>query len=245
MERSGAASFLVADFIGFERYAHLRPVLLAGGDAAVREPWRVARSYLHDAFGAGLPAGEQPAGAAHAEKVRLLDLMLERRLHTIETSSCGRLFDAVASLIGLRHAVSFEGQAAMQLEAIAVPDDTSRYEFAVQDRYPVQIDFRPMVRQIVAEARRGERAGCIAARFHNTLVAALAQVCRRMREELGLSRVCLSGGCFQNARLLRGCLDTLRSDRFEVYFQRHVPANDGGISLGQAAIACALVTLVS
>jgi len=235
--------FLAADLAGFDRCARLRPILLAGGDAGVREPWRVARSYLLDTFGA-IPATAITRNMAPAERVRIIDTMLTRRVNTIPTSSAGRLFDAVASLIGLRHSVSFEGQAAMMLEAAAdasssLPADP--YEFAIAGADPAEIDLRPMIRQIVADGERRSPQAEIAARFHATLVAAIAAVCRRMRDQLNLNRVCLSGGCFQNARLLAGCLDTLRSDGFEVFSHTQVPANDGGIALGQAAIACELL----
>jgi hydrogenase maturation protein HypF len=253
--------FLVADLAGFERYAHLRPVLLAGGDAAVREPWRLARGYLHDAFGDTLGDrfdGQRFDSAIResvsckpvaGERIRLIDAMLDKRIHTMETSSCGRLFDAVASLIGLRHFVSFEGQAAMALEAIAESAEDwneARYDFEIDGftiagQNPAQVDMRPMVRQIVADIERARPAGVIAGRFHNTLIAVASDVCRRMRNDFGLSRVCLSGGCFQNLRLLRGCVEALRAENFEVFFHRQIPANDGGIALGQAAIACELV----
>ena len=235
--------FLATDYLGFDRYARLRPVLLAGGDAGVREPWRVARACLLDAYGA-IPAGAPWNAMAAPERLRIVDAMLERKVNAIPTSSAGRLFDAVASLIGLRHAVSFEGQAAMMLEAAAdawpSPADPP-YDFALAGKTPVEVDLRPMIRQIVEGAQHGEPQARIAARFHTTLVAVIASVCRRMRNELALTRVCLSGGCFQNARLLSGCLRALGGDGFEVFSQRAVPANDGGISLGQAAIACAIL----
>ncbi|HEV2276986.1 MAG TPA: carbamoyltransferase HypF, partial [Acidobacteriaceae bacterium] len=156
----------------------------------------------------------------------------------------GRLFDAVASLIGLRHSVSFEGQAAMMLEAAA--DAWSGralepYDFAVSGASPADLDLRPMIRQIVDEVQHGETQQAIAARFHVTMVAVIVEVCRQMRSALQLDRVCLSGGCFQNALLLEGCLRALREQGFAVFFPRIVPANDGGISLGQAAIACELL----
>ena len=117
-------------------------------------------------------------------------------------------------------------------------DAEPSYEFALIGAGPGEIDLRPMVRQIVEGIERGEDWRRIAARFHTTLVQLIAVVCRRMREHLGLVQVCLSGGCFQNARLLEGCVTTLRADGFEVFTQAQVPANDGGISLGQAAVAC-------
>jgi hydrogenase maturation protein HypF len=232
--------FLAADYLSFDRFARLRPVLLAGGDSGVREPWRVAHSYLLDTYGA-IPGDPRWAQIAPPERLRVIDTMLQRRVNTIPTSSAGRLFDAVASLIGLRHTVSFEGQAAMMLEAAADASSgpsNDPYDFALIGASPVDVDLRPMIRRIVADIECNEPQTHIAIRFHNTLVAVIAAVCRRMRSELQLSRVCLSGGCFQNALLLSGCLETLRNDGFEVFSQREIPANDGGISLGQAAIAC-------
>jgi len=229
--------FMVAGLGGFERMGHLRYVQLAGGDAAVREPWRVARSYLRDAFGAEIPASA--AAPVTAEQMRVVDAMLERGLNAAATSSCGRLFDAAASLIGLRHVVTFEGQAAMALEAVADDERRERYEFEISSEG--EIDLRWMVRQIVREVEQGMAAGRIAARFHNTLVQVVVELCRRMSNLRGLKRVCLSGGCFQNLRLLRGCVDELRNDGFEVYYQRLLPANDGGIALGQAAVGCEII----
>lgn len=232
--------FLVAGYTGFERYARLRPVLLAGGDSGIREPWRVARSCLLDAFGDSMLSDGRWSAMASPDKVRVIDAMLQRRVSTIPTSSAGRLFDAVASLIGLRHSVSFEGQAAMLLEAAAEMDPSylPPYEFALTGGGPVEIDLRPMIREIVAELDGKRPVSQIARRFHGTMVEIVSAVCGRMRNELELNRVCLSGGCFQNALLLTGCLEALRETGFEVFFQREVPANDGGISLGQAAVGC-------
>jgi hydrogenase maturation protein HypF len=239
--------FLVASLVAFERHAHLRKILLPGGDAAVREPWRLARSYLLDGFDAAIPAGLESSQFAPEAQVRMVDTMLLRQINTIPTSSCGRLFDAVASLLGLRHTVSFEGQAAMELEALA---DTApeaplpAYAFELTGSQPMEIDVRPMIRQIVEEIVEALEPAAsqarIAARFHATLIAIVDEVCGRLRAALGLKQVCLSGGCFQNLRLLRGCVAALRAQGFEVFVQQQVPANDGGISLGQAAIACAL-----
>jgi len=239
--------FLAADYLGFDRFARLRPVLLPGGDAGVREPWRIARSYLLDTLGS-IPSGPPWDQMAALERLRVMDAMLRRRVNAIPTSSAGRLFDAVASLIGLRHNVSFEGQAAMMLEAAAQefsPATAPPYDFtfAEPDRPDAagEADFRPMIRRILEDLARGDSRPRIAARFHATLVAAIAAVCRRMRADLGLDRVCLSGGCFQNALLLQGCVKTLHGEGFEVFTHHEVPANDGGISLGQAAIACEIL----
>ena len=232
--------FLAADYLGFDRYARLRPVLLPGGDSGVREPWRVARSYLFDTLRA-IPEHPRWTAMAAPERLRIVDTMLAKRINTIPTSSAGRLFDAVASLIGLRHSVSFEGQAAMMLEAAADAwsgPSPHAYDFTIASASPTDVDLRPMIHQIVAELEVDTPASRIAARFHSTLVAVISEVCRRMRAELQLNRVCLSGGCFQNAVLLEGCLETLHTEGFEVFCHREVPTNDGGISLGQAAIAC-------
>ena len=229
--------FLAADYLSFERYARLRPVLLAGGDFGVREPWRVARSYLMDAYEGAIP---NIGPMASPERVRIVDTMLRRRIHTIPTSSAGRLFDAVASLIGLRHTVSFEGQAAMMLEAAAGEASGSRedlYPWRIAGANPVEIDLRPTVARIVEDVQRGISQALMAARFHRTLAAVIAAICCQMRSELQFNRVCLSGGCFQNALLLTASMEILRSENFDVFVQHKVPANDGGISLGQAAIA--------
>jgi hydrogenase maturation protein HypF len=232
--------FLITERSRFERYAHLRNISLAGGDLAVREPWRAARSYVLDAFDNVALREVGWHNSIPSAKVRMLDALLEKRIHIFETSSCGRLFDAVASLVGLHQTVSYEGQAAAALEAIA-DSSSEAYEFAIAGTRPAQVDMRPTVRQIVEERQGGVPVSAIAARFHNTLVEVVGEVCVRMRQQTGLTRVCLSGGCFQNARLLGGCVHRLRSDAFEVFFQQQVPANDGGIALGQAAIASALL----
>lgn len=228
--------FLIADLVEFERFAHLRTTSIAGGDAAVRAPWRAARAYLFDAFDRNIPPSLSWHNSIPEASVRMLDTLLTGNLQTFQTSSCGRLFDAVASLLNLRQVVSFEGQAAMALEEIA---DSAEgfYDFAIEGRGSCQVDMRPMIRQIINDVERKVTAGTIAARFHNTLIAVIVDVCVRMRMETDLARVCLSGGCFQNARLLEGSVRALRSCGFEVFFPQQVPCNDGGISLGQAAIA--------
>ena len=216
--------FFAGGYAGFERRAHFRYVALPGGDAAIRAPWRMAASYRMDTFGADVLV--EP-------RERIVGQMIERKINTVQTSSCGRLFDAVASMIGLRHEVNFEGQAAIELEMIA--------DEAVEDAYPFAfegecIDFRPAIERIA-----GETAGksAIAARFHNTVAAVMVETCLRIRSESGLRRVCLSGGTFQNVLLVSRAAAGLRRNGFEVFLHSRVPPNDGGIALGQAAIAAA------
>jgi hydrogenase maturation protein HypF len=227
--------FLVAGYDGFERRAHLRYVPLAGGDAAVREPWRPALSYLADTFG---PAAEFPELALWREvpesRRKLVRSMLAHGVNTVETSSCGRLFDAVASLIGLRQQTNFEGQAAIELETIAAEGITGSYPFALESG---DVDFRPAIERIVADVRAGVPPPAIAARFHHAVAETIVEVCRRVRAEEKLNRVCLSGGTFQNMKLLARTLAGLRKLEFEVFIHAQVPPNDGGIALGQAVIA--------
>jgi hydrogenase maturation protein HypF len=230
--------FLVADFAGFERCAHLRYVPLPGGDAAVRQPWRMALSYLRDTFGADpLPESLSFLRNVPDKQVSLVDAMIARRIQTVDTSSCGRLFDAVAALVGLGAQVCFEGQAAIALESAAAAGIGERYAFGIEDVQPMEIDMRPAVQEIVRDLSIGRDIGHVSACFHNTVAAAAVEVCNRLRRRNGLNRVCLSGGVFQNVYLLEQTVRGLYSHAFEVYLHAAVPPNDGGIALGQAVIA--------
>jgi hydrogenase maturation protein HypF len=230
--------FLVADFAGFERRAQFRYVSMAGGDAAIRQPWRMALSYLRDTFGQNSPLPVLPGLQSIPEKQRrVVDTMLSRGINTIATSSCGRLFDAVASLANLRQEVNFEGQAAIELEMIAQANVEQQYPFHVNAGEPAQIDMRPMINHIVEDVLRSKPPGYIAACFHNTVAAAIVDVCRLIRRSDPLKRVCLSGGSFQNAYLLKRTVEGLQLADFEVHLHALVPPNDGGIALGQAVIA--------
>jgi hydrogenase maturation protein HypF len=231
--RIWGGEFFTGGYRDFRRRAHFRYVPLAGGDTAVREPWRAALSYLVATFGY-VPDGI--LDAIPAERVRAVRSMMETGFNTVETSSCGRLFDAVAAIVGLRREINFEGQAAIELEQVADPAETGRYDFAMRTGNAWELDFRPTIAAIVGE-RSVETAS---ARFHNTVACAIAETCKRLREESGLGRVCLSGGTFQNVRLLRSTCTLLRAAGFEVYLHAKVPPNDGGIALGQAAIAASL-----
>jgi hydrogenase maturation protein HypF len=228
--------FLVADFAGFERRAHLRYVPMPGGDAAVRQPWRMARSYCRDVFGAQIPALEC-FRAVPERQLALLDKMIAQQIQTVETSSCGRLFDAVAALIGLATEVTFEGQAAIALETAALAGIDDRYPFEIQAGEPSTLDMRPTLIDVVADLARGRPAGEISARFHNTLSAAIAELCSRIEVSDSLNQVCLSGGTFQNVYLLERTAIELERRGLDVFLHATVPANDGGIALGQAVIA--------
>lgn len=230
--------FLIADLAGFERRAHLRYVPLPGADAAVRQPWRMALSYLRDTFGDWHPL--DPIALFHRipqKEIALVNTMVARRIHAPETSSCGRLFDAVAAMLGLGDRVSFEGQAAIALENAATPGIEDRYEFSIDDAEPMRIDMRPTIKGIARDIAMEKSASHISACFHNTMAAVISEVCLRLRRMEGLNRVCLSGGVFQNMVLLGRSVALLRHNGFEVFIHQQVPPNDGGISLGQAVIA--------
>jgi hydrogenase maturation protein HypF len=228
--------FLVGDYSRFRRAAHLRYVGMPGGDQAIREPWRMALAYLMDAGRAENPLSNRvPDGA-----LRAVRQMLERGVRVVPTSSMGRLFDAVASLVGVRDRVSFEGQAAMELEWLAtdIPSD-GVYDFDWEN--PVAdtwiVDTRPTIRGVVKDIAKGVSPQRIARHFHSTVVAMIAAVCERLRSALGLQVVTLSGGVFMNVLLLGEVRDKLKSLGFRVYSHHLVPPNDGGLSLGQLAIA--------
>jgi hydrogenase maturation protein HypF len=235
--------FLLADFAGFERRAHFRYTPLAGGDTAVREPWRIGLSYLLDTFGAQAGALDLPLlGQVAPKKLAAVRSMIERRINAVDTSACGRLFDAVASIIGVRSEVNFEAQAAIELEAIAEAGVDATYPFDISDGDPWQIDMRPAVEAIVRDVRAARQVGYISAAFHNTVSAIVVEVCRRVRASDGIGRVCLSGGTFQNMYLLGRAVAGLRAEGFEVFLHARVPPNDGGIALGQALIANAVLS---
>jgi hydrogenase maturation protein HypF len=232
--------FLVCDFAGFERRGHLRYVPLPGGDNAVRQPWRSALAYLDAAFGPDAASLALPLFAAvPRQQIAFVSQMISKRIQVIETSSCGRLFDAVASILGLRQEVTYEGQAAMELEAVASDNsiDSTVYPFEFSGDNTFEIDLRGTIRALVGDFLRDRQPSVISPRFHRTLAAIIADSCARIRGSDGLHRVCLSGGTFQNLRLLDHCVAGLRESGFEVFIHHRVPPNDGGLSLGQAVIA--------
>ncbi|NTU58037.1 MAG: carbamoyltransferase HypF [Chlorobiaceae bacterium] len=224
---------LVGDAAAAFRFASLEPMPLPGGDAAVRHVWRTALGYLHRGrvSADGFFFSAQPQAAMVVE-------LLDKGTGCAETSSCGRLFDAVASICGLRHEVSYEGQAAIELMQAAggrVADEGYSYGFEHR-RGRWQMLVSPMVREIAASVRLGADAGNISRRFHRTLVGMFSEVVRMAYLETGLKTVALSGGVFQNPLLLETLAHVLEMDGYHVLLHEQVPSNDGGLSLGQAAI---------
>ncbi|HLW66953.1 MAG TPA: carbamoyltransferase HypF [Gemmataceae bacterium] len=231
--------FLIGDYCNFYRAAHLRYVGMPGGEQAIREPWRMALAHLVDA---GVPQSPVKARLLQNEW-QTIERMLERRLNTPLTSSAGRLFDAVASLAGVRDRVSYEGHAAIELEWLATDAEPQPgYPFAVEsgasvpDR-PLIIDTRPLIHAVAEDATRQVSARLIARRFHTTMVDMIAQTCGRLRSATGLNAVVLSGGVFLNRLLTAETCTQLHRDGFRVYRHERVPPNDGGLCLGQLAIA--------
>jgi hydrogenase maturation protein HypF len=230
--------FLIADFAGFERRAHLRYLPLAGGDRAVREPWRVALSYLLDTFGARLDAIDLPLlSRVPSKKLSTVRSMIEQGVNTVQTSACGRLFDAVASMAGVRDEVNFEAQAAIELEMAALPGMDAKYPFDISGGDVWEVDLRPAVESIVRDVVARQPTGRISAAFHNTMAAVIVEVAQRIRAAEGIRSVCLTGGTFQNMYLLELAVAALRARNFDVFLHAQTPPNDGGISLGQAVIA--------
>jgi hydrogenase maturation protein HypF len=233
--------FLLGDAEGFERVAHLRPFRLPGGEASVREPRRTAVGLLREALGPAWAERDDlaPVRAFGPRERGVLERILERGLGSPLTSSAGRLFDAVAALAGLGDTITFEGQAAMHFEFAADPDERGAYPLAVRPApapgAPLVLDWEPLLHAVLEDVARHASAGVIAARTHNGLVLAIAEVAR----VVGVPRVVLSGGCFQNRRLAGGTLTALEAAGHEVLLHRLVPPNDGGVSLGQAAVAAA------
>jgi hydrogenase maturation protein HypF len=230
--------FLLASYAGFERLAHLRYVALPGGDAAVRETWRAALSYLLDSLGT---SGLEFLHEIPEQRVQVVRRMIETGLNTVQTSSCGRLFDAVAAMIGLRRQNTFEAQAAIELETIADSTEAGRYGFADDSGPACQLDFRTAIQEIAHDLRQGRSQSCIAGKLHNTVAEAISTTCRRLCRETGLNRIVLSGGTFQNLKLLERTVRQLRGAGLEVFLHRNVPPNDGGLALGQAAVAAAIL----
>ncbi|ALC17068.1 hydrogenase maturation protein, carbamoyltransferase HypF [Desulfuromonas soudanensis] len=230
--------FLVGGADGYRRAGHFVPLAMPGGDAATAEPLRMAVSALQHAYGADLPSLPVLDGISPRD-LKIYLQMIEKGINAPLTSSCGRLFDAVAALVGVRLRVSYEGQAALELEmAIGDTVDNGIYPSPLGgagDR--ILVDPAPLIRGIVDDLMAGVAVSRISARFHNTLAAVISAVCLLIRQESGLSCVALSGGVFQNRYLTEKTISRLEKGEFTVLTHSLVPPNDGGIALGQAVVA--------
>ncbi len=234
--RIWGGEFLVADFADFTRAMHLEYLPLPGGEAAIRNPWRIAVGY---AEALGLDIERLPfLQNVTAKELRVCRQQVTRGLNAPVTSSMGRLFDCIAALANVRTEVTYEGQAAMELEQISnikyQISNINSYLFGLDDE---NIRVKSLLAEVIEDVRRGAHAGEIGAKFHCTIAEMILAVCERIRNETGLHEVALSGGVFQNVTLLGLAVPILRDAGFTVYTHSLVPPNDGGIALGQAVIA--------
>jgi len=239
---------LKCDRGSYTREGHLRPVPLPGGEAAIARPARMALSHLMDAFGPeeGAKRARRLLPTLTEAETRVVARQIERGINSPMCSSAGRLFDAVGALLGATPEATYEGQPAMELEAMAsqyrAGDTPPRRPRLLPYRYDIEnsvIDTRLVMRGIIADLERGVDHAEIAARFHETVAAFTVDLCRRLGEHYGLSEVALSGGVMQNARLLRRLLEGMREVGLTPHVHREVPPNDGGMSLGQAVVGAA------
>lgn len=231
--------FFVADFRAAERIAHLDYIPLPGGAKAIREPWRIAAVYLQKTFGDEFLNLDLPfIQNLNLREWKTLQSMIQSGTNSPETSSMGRLFDAVSALLGLRNSVNYEGQAAIELEMIAAKNAGQNYEFEIAESGIIKSE--TVIKKAVEDLLNGVSASRISARFHLAIADLITKIARQIRSERNLTRVALSGGVFQNIFLLERVCRKLEKEDFEVLTHSRVPTNDGGISLGQAAVANAL-----
>ncbi|MEI6261625.1 MAG: carbamoyltransferase HypF [Deltaproteobacteria bacterium] len=230
--------FLIADETSFGRAGHLAYIPMPGGAAAIREPWRMAASYLFMVFGEKMLDIDLPMfRKIDAKKLIFVQDMIVKGVNCPRTSSMGRLFDAVAAMIGIRYTVAYEGQAALELEMMADDGESGSYPFEWVSEDGYKILPHPIIQGVVWDIEKHVSPAVISARFHQTIIRMATALCRVIRQDSGLNRVALSGGVFQNTILLKGLIRELSADRFEVFSHSLVPTNDGGISLGQAVCA--------
>ena len=232
--------FLLGGYRECRRAGHLRQMHLPGGDAAALEPWRMAAATLYQLHGSvvfDLPLS--CFSSLSGQERQLLLQMLAKGINSPLTSSCGRLFDAVAAILGLRNSISYEGQAAIELEGLAERGSCAGlYPFALTDlQGMLQLDWLPLLKALTDDVLAGVNSADIAATFHRSLAVAAAAVCAEIRHRSGVGRVVISGGVFQNRLLCEELVTLLESDDFKVFTHRLVPPNDGGLALGQAMIA--------
>lgn len=224
---------LVGGYAGFERRFHLKETLLPGGDSAIRNPSKIALAQI---FAAGLnwDADLPPVKEYSPDQLEVLKIQLDLNLNCVFTSSMGRLFDAMASTLGIRQRVTYEGQAAIELENLADPQEAYAYTVSFTDD---EVNILELYPQILSDLRAGSPISIISARFHNALTKLCLDCCNTIRAETGINRVALSGGVWQNTTLLVKTSNKLFNAGFEVLIHHRVPTNDGGIALGQIMIA--------
>ncbi len=231
--------FLLCDLKEYLRVGHLKYYPLPGGDKAIMEPWRMAYSYLYSIYGPRAKKIDIDFNRRmDCDKLSIIEKMIDKNINSPLTSSCGRLFDAASSLIGIRDEISYEGQAAMELESFCASGIKKRYNFCIcKEGEEFIIDPQEIFIDIIKDLKEGIDKKVIAAKFHNTVAEFTLNLCGKIRENTGINKIALSGGVFQNKYLTEKVISLLKDNGFNVFIQRKVPPNDGGISLGQAVVA--------
>lgn len=232
--------FLVGDAKGFQRVGHLKYIAIPGGTRAIKEPWRMALSYIYQLKGDDIfNLDNEFIRSIDDTKIRIITDMIKKKINSPLTSSLGRLFDGVSAILGLRHKVSFEGQAAMELEMAASENINDFYSFSIERNNDIYlVDPIPVIAGIIEDiSQKRLDTGYIAAKFMNSVIDVMLRMCHIIRNQTGINIVVLSGGVFQNVYLLERLIPRLRNDEFITLYHKEVPPNDGGISLGQVIIA--------
>jgi hydrogenase maturation protein HypF len=229
------AEFMVANLDNFKRLYHFDYIPLPGGDKASRETWRMAISYLYQAFGKDFMSLDLPVlNEIENSKILNITQIIQKNINTPLASSAGRLFDAVASIIGVCHFNSFQAEAPMRLESIINEEVKESYDYEIENE---SISFNILIRQIVNDYKIGISESVIATKFHNTIVELVVKICMEISEKMKINKIVLSGGTFQNVYLAENVEAKLKSKGLKVYLPDGVPVNDQGIALGQLAIA--------
>ncbi len=234
--------FFTGSYKGFKRAAHLEYIPMPGGEKAIKEPWRMAASYLYSLPGPKLEMKELLDLLPEADEagIKAVHMMMDKKINAPLTSSVGRLFDAVSALLGIRSRIRYEGQAAIELEYAAEKGSFEPYHCEINGNGGIfRICTGNVIKSIIEDRRSGVPISVISSKFHTTVAVMVEKICSLIRQDTGLGRVVLSGGVFQNITLLEQCVGALRNCGFEVYTHSRVPSNDGGISLGQAVMAAA------
>jgi hydrogenase maturation protein HypF len=232
--------FLLADWKDFRRVGHFEYVPLPGGAAAIKKPYRLALSYLYTLLGEDFSLEGLPLGDIKAAEIEIIKQQLKRKINSPLTSSAGRLFDAVSALAGVRGEIDYEAQAAIELEMLAPDkiDKAGSYPLSIEVEGGMRVvKLKELLAGVVEDVRNKVPTPEISLKFHYTMAEIVAEMCKLIAKDSGIKRVGLSGGVFQNRLLLELATAALRREGFEVLTHRLVPANDGGISLGQAVVA--------
>lgn len=250
--------WLISNYTGFVRAAHLAPLPMPGGTLAIKQPWRMAAAAMKRLCGANTDLYLKELFNRKEEELSIVDTAIERGINCPETTSMGRLFDAVSALITGRSEINYEGQAAVELELAASDSFEGIYPYVVERPAEppyswgtppaeakvipaMRVNFGATIDAVLADLKSGAGRPGMASRFHSTVAAAISEMCGVIRDKCGIATVALSGGVFQNLRLLEETVSLLERAGFRVLTHSRVPTNDGGLSLGQTAIAAELL----